>query len=66
MGRSSVDFCFKDCAKPCGSDVSGGVAPDEDKQCVGALCHLYSFCDIRGKKLPWDEPVRTGPMVIAA
>jgi len=59
MGRSSMDFNFDDCVKPCGL-APLDVAPDKEKDCLGRQCHLWRFCNLKGKKNPWREAMIVG------
>ena len=65
MSRSSVDFDFRGCSKPCGKS-SLMSEPDPQKPCIGAQCHLYQFCDLEDKKVPWEEPIVRGPTRLPA
>lgn len=57
MSRNWADFDFRYAEKPCGmnNDLS---KPDPVKSCIGTVCHLYVYCDLKDKKVPWMEPVK--------
>lgn len=58
MSRNWADFDFKYADKPCGYDINLSV-PDPAKPCIGKdRCHLYQYCDLKDKKIPWKEPVK--------
>lgn len=46
MGVNYPEYNFEDAIRPC----------DETGKCTGKQCHLFSMCDLKRIKTPWQEP----------